>query len=556
MKDFLLKSLKEAFEEACQQGDLPTPQWPSSVQLDSPKQRNHGDFATNLAIVYANQITRGELKSRSVAEKIIPHLSTLLGKEFRMEIAGAGFINFFMDHSVWAKEVLQICREGKDYGLLDRGQGQKIQVEFVSANPTGPLHVGHARNAVVGDALARALKKSGYQVTRTFYINDVGVQMRALGLSLFREQQALVGQVPSVVEWEYKGEYVKELAKALQEETRNPIFGSAEELEELGRMGAERILKESIQPDLEEFRVHFEEWHSEKRLYEEKKIQEAIDRLIQSGHTYTQEGALWFRSTDFKDDKDRVLVRANGVPTYFASDVAYHLQKFEEGYDLYINIWGADHHGYPARIRGALQALGQEADRLKVVFIQLVRLVRGEQVVPMSKRQGDYVTLRDLIDEVGVDAVRFFLLLHHSDSALDFDIELAKKKTADNPVFYVQYAHARICSVFRKAQEEGIVWNPQEALMERLSLEEENQLVRKLAQFPERIELIAKTLEPHVLTYYLQELAVAFHRYYTEHRIVTEDVTLSQARLSLLRAIQVVLQNGLEVIGVVAPERM
>ncbi len=556
MRDFLLKSLRGAFDEACRRGDLPISEWPSSVQLDFTKRKVHGDFATNLAIVYANQIAAGKLKPRSVAEKLIPYLSTLVGSGVRAEIAGAGFINFFVDPSVWVQQILPICRGKENYGSLDRGKGQKVQIEFVSANPTGPLHVGHARNAVVGDTLARVLEKSGYQVTRVFYVNDVGVQMRALGRSLFREQQALVGEISSVMEGEYKGEYVKELAKEFQEEGKNSFSEQEEALEELGRMGGERILKESIQPDLEKFRVHFKEWHSERELQEEKKIKEAIDLLIQSGHTYTQEGALWFRSTHFGDDKDRVLIRANGASTYFASDVAYHLQKFEEGYDLYINIWGADHHGYPPRIRGALQALGKEADRLRIVFIQLVRLVREGQVIPMSKRQGDYVTLRDLIEEVGVDAIRFFLLLHHSDSALDFDLELAKKKTAENPVFYVQYAYARICSLFRKAQEENISDRLETAPVERLLLEEEKSLIQKLTQFPEAMEVVAKTLEPHGLTYYLQELAVAFHRYYTDHRIVSEDLELSRARLLLLQAVQVVLKNGLEWIGITAPERM
>lgn len=556
MKELLQNVLRGAFEKACEAKLFSSKEWPSSAQIDRPKMKTHGDFASNFAIVYANQVTHGRLKPRDVANRLLPFLMQAFEGKGRIEIAGPGFINFFLDRSLWLEEVQKIVQNPASYGNPPLGQGQKVLIEFVSANPTGPLHVGHGRNAAVGDALARILEKAGFKVRRTFYINDVGTQMRAFGLSLLRAKQARSEGIPEEERGEYRGEYVQELIQELQKDPSIKWSADDESLEELGRLGAKKILEESIRCDLERFRVRFDDWQGEQELHRGGEVQQVIDRLVQKGCTYAKGGALWFRSTDYGDDKDRVLIRGDGTTTYFASDVAYHLKKLQGGSDLLINVWGADHHGYPARIWGALRALGEPADRLKIVFIQLVRLVRAGKVIPMSKRQGDYVTLRDLVEEVGVDASRFLLLSHHADSSLDFDIELAKRKTVDNPVFYVQYANARICSVFRKAEEESIRWDPSDADIQRLEADVEIDLIQKLTQFPEVIEIAAKTLEPHRVTYYLQELAGAFHRYYTDYRIITDDRGLTFARLFLLRCIQIVLQNGLNSIGVSAPDHM
>jgi arginyl-tRNA synthetase len=525
------------------------------IQLEVPRVEAHGDFATNVALTLAKP---NRCSPRDIAASFVELLADGDGFFASVEIAGPGFINLVISASAWFQILGEIHRLDHNYGRSHLGHGRYVQVEFVSANPTGPLHVGHGRGAAVGDALASILEATGHRVEREYYINDAGTQIETLGRSVFLRYQQLLGRQVDFPETCYQGDYIQILAREMQEIHGNSYLYVAEEeaLPLFSDYAGKRIL-DGIRNDLQEFGVNYNKWFSEKSLYENGAVDRVIETLKAAGHIYEKDGALWFRSTALGDEKDRVVVRANGMTTYFASDLAYHQDKYLRGLDLVIDLWGADHHGYVDRMYAGVMALGKEREALRLLLVQLVNLLRKGQQVAMSTRAGEFVTLRDVIAEVGRDAARFIFLTRRSDSPLDFDLELAKEKSADNPVYYVQYAHARISSIIRLAEEQKLALDEKEKLdFNRLNLPEELALIKQLSLYPEVVENSARFLEPHRIPYYLTQLASAFHSYYKHHRIIQDDLALAQARFTLVQAIRVVIRNGLGLLGVSAPEKM
>lgn len=529
--------------------------------IETPKIKNHGDYATNVAMIIAPQ----EKKSpRKIAQYIIEHISNKDDMFEKLEVAGPGFINFFLSRSCWLKTLRDISLQGSTYGKSQLGKGKKINIEYVSANPTGPLHIGHGRGAAVGDALANILEAVGYDVSREYYINDTGNQMELLGKSVYTRYLQLLGKEVDFPPEFYQGDYIEEIAQQIVSQQGNHYENKpeSESLPFFTSFAVDYILK-GIQKDLEDFGAYFDMWFSEKTLYEEKIVDRAIDELKKKDYIYKDDGHLWFKSTLFGDDKDRVVIRNNGVPTYFASDCAYHLNKLERGFKRVINIWGADHHGYIPRIKAVVEAFGNSREVVEILLVQLVNLLRDGAPVTMSTRSGTFVTLREVIDEVGTDAVKYIFLTRKSDAHLDFDLEVAKKQSDENPVYYVQYAHARICNIINFAEEQGIsLPDPDEVNLELLTLPEEINLIKQLTSYPELVESCALSLEPHRITTYLNELVSNFHRYYHlgklegKHRVVNQDVELSKSRLWLVNTIRIVIKNALNLIGVSAPEKM
>lgn len=550
LKELLVQTLQRCYSE----GSLHSGLIPEIV-LDVPGRPEHGDFATNLAMVLA----RGEKKApRQVAEILRDAFGDGDGLCDRVEIAGPGFINFFLARRCWYGVLDQVTRQGGGYGRSRIGAGRRVQVEFVSANPTGPLHIGHGRGAATGDAVAAVLEAAGYDVQREYYINDAGNQVALLGRSIWLRLREVRGEKIDFPEDGYRGEYIRDIARVLQQERGEEIAALPEQeaIPACGDYGMRTVLG-WIERDLEEFGVRFDRWYSERSLYERGLVELELGKLREKGLTYEQDGALWLRTTAHGDDKDRVLIRSDGAPTYFASDVAYHMEKFDRGFERVIDVWGADHHGYIPRMKAVLAGLGHPPEDLEVLLIQMVNLLRGGEPVTMGKRSGEFVTLRDVIDEVGRDACRFFFLMRRSDSQLDFDLELAKQQTTENPVYYVQYAHARVCSINRNAAEQGLTPPaPGEAQLDRLELEEELALAKMLSRYPETVEGAARNYEPHRIVFYLQELSALFHSYYNRHRVLTEDDAVSRARLYLVNAVRTVLGNALNLLGVSAPEQM
>jgi arginyl-tRNA synthetase len=555
MKDTLRQLLRDALDRCYQNGSLASGEVPAEIVVEVPANPEHGDFATNLAMILAK---KEKTAPRKVAEALVQSLAGAEDVFARIEIAGPGFINFFLAPGCWYRVLDEIVRQGETFGHQTFGAGTRVQVEFVSANPTGPLHIGHGRGAATGDALARLLAACGYEVQREYYINDAGNQMQTLGRSILLRCRELRGEPVDFPPDCYQGDYIRDLAKEVlaDQEDRLMSLPETEAVRFLTDFGGSRILA-GIAADLEDFGVRFDNWYSEKSLWERDAIRKGIDWLREKGFVYEQDEALWFASTRFGDDKDRVMLRSNGVTTYFASDVAYHKEKFERGFDMVIDIWGADHHGYIPRMKAAVAALGRDREALQVILVQLVNLLRGGVPAAMSTRSGEFVTLHEVMDEVGSDACRYYFLSRHSDSKLDFDLELAKEQSSNNPVYYIQYAHARICSIRRKAAEEGVV-QPQPGAVDfaALSLAEELGLVKLLSQFPELVAAAGRAFEPHRLTAYLQELATQFHGYYNRHRVVGEDAATTSARLYLVNCIQTVIANALAILGISAPERM
>lgn len=550
--------IKTAIENCKKAGTIKTEKLPDII-IEKPKKDEFGDFATNAAML----LTKEEGKPpRQIAE--------LIAKEIRqsenikkVEVAGPGFINLFMQDGYWLGFLKEIYAAGENFGKSSIGAGKNILLEFVSANPTGPLHIGHGRGAAVGDVLANILKAAGFEVIKEYYVNDKGHQIEILGESVRLRLCELMGQAVKFPEDYYKGGYIKEIAQAFKNRTKDedldlyvlpPIQqGAVDAFKEF----AVAEMLERIKKDLMDFGIEFDNWFSERSLDEQGLVRGTTEDLHKKGHIYDAEGAVWFRTTTFGDDKDRVLMKADGELTYFASDVAYHKKKAERGFSTLVNIWGADHHGYEARVRAALKAFGYDDSILKIIFIQLVSLVRNGVPVPMGKREGEFVTLRQVMDEVGSDACRFFFLMRKSDAHMEFDLELAKKQAPENPVFYVQYAHARICSIIKHAKEQEIELPKTENVnIKCLSLKEELDIIKKLASFPDMVRGSAAAMEPHRITFYLQELAGMFHPYYNKNRVVTEDNRLTNARLYLCEAVKTVLQNGLKLLGVSAPEEM
>jgi arginyl-tRNA synthetase len=553
LKQTLSDLITTAVEKAREGGGLAFDTLPS-FEVEAPKQAEHGDLATNLALVLAKP---AKMAPRKIAEIIVKNLQAPEGMLQKVEIAGPGFINFFIEESYWRRVIPEIHRLGPAYGLSEMGRGRRVQVEFVSANPTGPLHIGHGRGAALGDALANLLAAAGYEVVREYYINDVGNQINTLGKSLYFRVRELQGERIGFPEDGYQGDYMKDLAReylAAGKPLPAPAPGT-EDFVALGRYAGDVILA-GIKQDLEDFGVAFDRWFSETELYQRGLVAQSFELLTEKGYLYEQDGALWFKATAFGDEKDRVVRRSNGVTTYFASDVAYHFHKFQEGYELVVDIWGADHHGYAPRLQAAVRALNLPG-QLKVILVQLVSLLRHGEPVAMTTRGGTFVTLREVVQEVGKDAARFIFLTRRPDAHLDFDLEAAKAQSPENPVYYVQYAHARLASVFRQAEAQGIkVPEPAPSLYPYLTLPEETAILKLLAGYPELVEAAARNLEPHRLTYFLTELASQLHSYYYKHRFISEDLPLSEARLCFVKTVQTVLAHGLAVLGVDAPESM
>ena len=587
MKPHLCKLLHTALQTLQAQGVL-TGEVPA-IGIERARDKQHGDFASNIALVLAKTAQR---KPRELAEQIVAHLPASDQVE-RVEIAGPGFINFLLTPAAWQAVVNTVLETGAAYGAGTQADAAPVQVEFVSANPNGPLHVGHGRGAAIGSALANLLEVAGCKVSREYYVNDAGRQMDILAASVWLRYLTLCGEPVVFPVNGYKGAYVADIARTLQQTcaarlhhplaavmlavppdlaadgsgdkeshidaliTRMKELLGAADYRVVFDLGLDTILAD-IRNDLAEFGVHYDRWFSERSLTESGIVQRAIERLKQLGHLYESGGAWWFRSMAFGDEKDRVVVRENGQPTYFASDIAYHLGKYERGFGRIINVWGADHHGYIPRVKAALTALGADPARLHVVLVQFAILFRGKERAQMSTRAGEFVTLRDLRAEVGNDAARFFYVMRKSDQHLDFDLELATSQSNENPVYYVQYAHARICSVLKQGEDRGWTWDATRGRthLDLLCEPHERTLLVTLARYPELIESAAAAYEPHQLAYYLVELATDFHTYYNALPFLVEESKLRDARLSLLVATRQVLRNGLAVLGVSAPESM
>lgn len=548
--------MKEALAEAVLAAGLASAREEiPAVMLEVPRDKSHGDLATNLAM----QLTKiAKRNPREIAGLILEHFDKGRASVESAEIAGPGFINFRLDKRFLHAVIGDVRTQGERYGSVNAGGGQKIQVEFVSANPTGSLHLGHARGAAVGDALCNLLAFAGHEVTREYYINDAGNQVLNLAKSIEARYRQALGQDAEMPEDGYYGEDIIGFARELAEREGDKLLALPEEerLAFFRSYGLEREL-DKIKRDLERFGVKFDVWFSETSLYENGKVEAALNALREKGQVYEQDGAVWLKTTPYGDDKDRVLVKNDGTYTYLTPDIAYHMDKYGRGYDRMINIWGADHHGYIPRMKAAMAALGNDPEKLTVLIAQMVSLYQNGEKVKMSKRTGKAVTVEELMDEVGVDAIRYFFTMRSIDSHLDFDMDLAVSTSNENPVYYVQYAHARICSIFRQAEEQGITLLPwDQAPLHRLTAEQEFDLLRKMGELPEVVADAARVYAPHVIIRYVYELASMFHSYYRAERVITEDAEQSQARLQLLSAIRTVIANCLAIVGVSAPQRM
>ena len=586
MKHHLSQLLSEAVQTLKSQGDLPE-DLSIEIGLERTRDRKHGDFASNLAMVLCKLARK---KPRDLAEKLVAALPDS-DQVTRVDIAGPGFINFFLSPAAYHTTITQVLEQGDRYGRSNLGKGKSVQVEFVSANPTGPLHVGHGRGAAYGATVADLLAATGYQVHREYYVNDAGRQMDILATSVYLRYLDLCGEEPIFPANGYKGDYVWDIAASLHRKhgdalrhTAAEVFADipadepdggdkelhvdaliqrckdllgAEHYRETFDLGLNSIL-ENIRTDLDEFGVHYDDWFSERSLTESGLVERAIERLREAGYIYEKKGALWFRSTDFGDEKDRVVVRDNGQSTYFASDIAYHMNKLERGYDRVIDVWGADHHGYVPRVKAALTALGDDADKLDVLLVQFAVLYRGGKKVQMSTRSGEFVTLRELRHEVGNDAARFFYVMRKCEQHMDFDLDLAKSQSNDNPVYYIQYAHARIASVLRQMPDRDMQWDSEMGAqnLHQLTESHEDALMVNLSRYPELVEAAAINHEPHAIAHYLRDLANDFHTYYNAHQFLIEDQALRNARLNLIQATGQVIANGLRLLGVSAPDSM
>nr|VFK54912.1 MAG: arginyl-tRNA synthetase [Candidatus Kentron sp. TUN]VFK60695.1 MAG: arginyl-tRNA synthetase [Candidatus Kentron sp. TUN] len=601
MKRHLQNLLQQALTTLRESGEFPAWNQPSSnfpdtedrnadplawhIPMERARNIEHGDFASPVCLALAKTARR---KPREIAERVVANLppSDLIA---RVEIAGPGFINFYIHDDAFRNQIPEILASPETYGRSDIGNGKRIQIEYVSANPTGPLHVGHGRGAAYGAALATLLTTVGFSVHREYYVNDAGRQMDILALSVWLRYLALCGDEVPFPNNGYQGDYIWDIAATLHREhgeryrvapTRETGFPaiSADADPEgyldaliawvksaLGEVGFAMVhglglqaLIEDIRGDLKHFGVLFDEWFSERALMDSGAVDKTLARLRKTGHLYEQAGAWWFRSTDFGDEKDRVVIRENGLPTYFASDIAYHANKKERGFDQIIDIWGADHHGYVTRVKAAMAALGKDTSELTMLLVQFANLYRGGELVQMSTRSGDFVTLRELRQEVGTDAARFFYIMRRSDQHFDFDLDLAKSQTADNPVYYVQYAHARVCSLMEQLGKRGLDWNAEVAVdsLHRLVEPQELTLSRSLSRYPEVVESAALAYEPHQLAFFLRDLATNFHTYYNAYTFLVADTALRNARLALAMATRHVLRNGLAILGVSAPKSM
>lgn len=583
MKEIIENHLASAVETYIKQQNASINDAPS-IEIDHTNDPKHGDFASNIAMILAKPIG---LPPRDIANGIIQCLSEFPFLD-KCEIAGPGFINFFLTKDAYYQIIPEILEQAKDYGKSELGNSKKILLEYVSSNPTGPIHIGHGRGAAYGSVLANLLSTTGHEVTREYYVNDYGRQMDILTISVWLRYLNLQNDHDTPFPQNgYHGQYISDIASAIFNETKSLpqpesgelqsiINGHTEEdkkLDEIIEL-AKNTLKQQynevvfthaldnilagIKQDLNEFGVGFDRWYSERSLVDKNLISECMDKLESTGDIYEKEGAKWFKSTAYGDEKDRVVVRENGQTTYFASDIAYHVDKYNRGFDEIINIWGADHHGYISRVKGALKAFGKDPANLKILLVQFATLYKGDEKLQMSTRSGDYVTLKQLRDEVGNDATRFFYVMRKAEQHLDFDLELAKSESNANPVYYIQYAHARICSVFKQLTERKLNFDIEMGIKSLSLLENESEisLVKAIARYPEVINLASRNLEPHQLSFYLRDLANDFHAYYNSCQFLVENESLRQARFCLISATRQVIQNGLGILGVSAPEEM
>ena len=582
MKDQLQDLIKKCIQDLISKGILI--EMPPNVRLDHTKDNSHGDYATNIALMLSKQ---AKMNPVDLAKIIVDQLeeSSFINK---IEIAGPGFINFFISDESSSSVVSEIIDQGALYGSSEIGQGKKVLLEYVSANPTGPLHVGHGRGAAYGATISNLLRAVGFKVDNEYYVNDAGRQMDILAVSIYLRYLSLCGENLRFPDNGYQGQYIKDIAQVIYDSSGEEFYkkldlifanvskdGSeggdkeshidgliensksilGDSFRAIFQVGIESILG-GIKSDLSEFGVVFEKWFSEQSLIDTGLSESCISKLKESQKVYEKDGALWFKTTNYGDEKDRVVVRDNGNHTYFASDIAYHFDKFERGYDKIINVWGADHHGYISRVKASIDALGHSPDKLEILLVQFANLYRGGSKVQMSTRSGSFVTLEDLRKEVGNDAARFFYILRKSEQHMDFDLDLAKSKTNENPVYYIQYAHARICSVFRQANEKEIEVDHGQANLSLLTEGIEKNIIKELSRYKSVLESSALQYEPHQLAYYLRDLSTHFHSYYNACKFIVEDKHLTQARLSLIHATRQILINGLSILGVSAPESM
>ncbi|MBF0560083.1 MAG: arginine--tRNA ligase [Nitrospirae bacterium] len=532
-----------------------------TIEITPPKDEGHGDLSTPVAMSLTKLLKK---PPRKIAEDIVSAIGPS-GTFGKIDIAGPGFINFTFSHSFLCKELHGLISSGESFLTENIGRGRSIQIEFVSANPTGPMHLGHGRGAALGAALSNLLSEAGYRVEKEFYINDAGRQVRLLGISVFAKYQTLCGVEYPFPEDGYRGDYIEDISREIKEKHGDAFAGKDFDEASVPFVDFSYLkMLGLLKKDLEDFGVFFDTWQSERELYANGEVAQAINDLRERGYIFEEDGATWFRSTAFGDDKDRVIIKKDGEFTYFAPDIAYHRKKVARGFDELIDIWGADHHGYVGRMQAVIQALGCPKDSLRVLLVQMVSLLKGGQPVQMSKRAGEFITLREVMDDIGADTTKFLFLTRRSDSHLEVDIEVAKAQSAENPVYYVQYAHARINSIFEKAkQEEEAAGLPAGNLEQSLTAfngdcfnDEEMRLVKKLLLYPMMFKNAALAHEPHRITFYLQELAGMFHTYYHKYKVVTQELELTRSRLALCRAVQIVLRHGLKILGVKAPDRM
>ncbi|MGL4973058.1 MAG: arginine--tRNA ligase [Culicoidibacterales bacterium] len=550
----LKEQLREQIQQAVASAEIVSAETTFEIQLEKPKDGTKGDFASNVAM----QLTRiAKRNPREIAQAIVDNFAWDAVE--RVEVAGPGFINFYLKNDTLTQVVRNVLDLDQEYGRSTVGKGRKVNIEFVSANPTGDLHLGHARGAAIGDSMGRIMTAAGFDVTREYYINDAGNQIHNLALSLQARYFQALGQEMPMPEAGYHGQDIVNIAQILKEKHQAEIEAASDEAEQLAifRKYGLKYELEKIRRDLEFFGVPFDIWSSEQSLYNENRIEPAIEKLAELGFIYEQDGATWFRTTEFGDDKDRVLKKTDGSFTYFTPDIAYHMIKLSRGYDMLIDIWGADHHGYIPRMKAAIQALTGKADMLEVPVIQMVRLVREGEEVKMSKRRGDAVTIRDLVEMVGLDATRYFFAMRSADTQLDFDLGLAESQSSDNPVFYAQYGHARVSSILRNAAEQGIDFDQAIVNFDTLTHQKEINLMNKIGEFTHTVEVAALRREPHKITNYIHELASTFHSFYNEIKVIDkENVTYTQQKLALVKAVQITLRNALHLVGVSAPEKM
>lgn len=545
-KETLIEEIKQAILKAELVTEVP------EIKIEIPKDTKNGDYATNIAMVLTKLAKKNP---REIAQAIVDHLDVKKADVTKIDIAGPGFINFYMDNAYLTGIITEALNKKDNFGKAEQPKNEKILVEYVSANPTGSLHIGHARNAAVGDTLCNVLSAAGYDVLREYYINDAGKQIENLAYSIEARYFQALGQEMALPEDGYHGKDIIEIGKKLAED--HPEYKDAdkdERIKAFRKLGLDYEM-DKLKKDLTEFNVHFDNWFSETSLYENKEIDKALDKMRENGYLFEEDGATWLRTTEFGDDKDRVLIKKDGSYTYFLPDIAYHYDKIERGYDTLINLFGADHHGYINRLKASLETFGTDSNRLEIQVMQMVRLLQDGQEVKMSKRTGNAITLRDIMDEVGIDAARYFLTMRSPDSHFDFDMELAKSESSDNPVYYAQYAHARICSILRQAAENGITPST-DADFSLITNDKAFELLKRIADFETVIEQAAEARAPHRITNYIQDLAAHFHKFYNAEKVLTDNLEKSKAHVALIEAARITLHNALTLIGVSSPEKM